>query len=89
MRLNVLSVASIAILLSFVSVGSASAEGRCGPGFHRNPYGRCTPNDGRVVVPPAAPVVVAPETPVVVAPPPVACRGGFRWSPRSRRCVVI
>jgi hypothetical protein len=88
MRLNVLPVASIAVLLSLVFLGSASAVGRCGPGFHRNSYERCTPNDGRVVVPPAAPVVIAPETPVVVAPAPVACRHGFRWSPRLRRCVV-
>jgi len=89
MHLNVLSVASIAVLLPLVSLDSAGAVGRCGPGFHRNSYERCTPNDGRVAIPPAAPVVVAPETPVVVAPAPVACRGGFRWSPRSRRCVVI
>jgi hypothetical protein len=87
MRLNILSVA-FAILLSLVFLDSASAEGRCGPGFHRNPYGRCTPNDGRVVVPPAAPVVVAPETPVVVAPAPAECSGGFRWHPKLRRCVV-
>jgi hypothetical protein len=65
MRLNVLSVA-FAILLSFIFLDSASADARCGPGFHRNPYGRCTPNDGRAMVPPAAPVVVTPETPVVV-----------------------
>jgi hypothetical protein len=88
MRLNILSVA-FAFLLSLIFLDSASAQARCGPGFHRNLYGRCTPNDGRVVVPPAAPVVVTPEAPVVVAPAPVACRSGFRWSPRSRRCVVI
>jgi hypothetical protein len=52
MRVNVLSVASIAILLSLVFLDSASAEGRCSPGFHRNSYGRCTPNDGLVIVPP-------------------------------------
>src|SRR5258708_24961831 len=89
MRLNVLSVASIAILLSLVFLDSASAEGRCGPGFHRNPYGRCAPNEGRVVVAPAAPVVVAPAAPVVVAPAPVVCRGGLHWHPRLRRCVVL
>jgi hypothetical protein len=88
MPLNVLSVA-FAILLSLIFLNSANAEARCGPAFHRNLYGRCTPNDARVVVPPAAPIVVIPETPVVVAPAPVACRSGFRWSPRSRRCVVI
>jgi hypothetical protein len=87
MRLNVLPIA-FAILLSLVFLDGASAVDRCGPAFHRNPYGRCTPNDGRVAIQPTAPVVVTPETPVVVAPAPVACRNGFRWSPRLRRCVV-
>jgi hypothetical protein len=81
MRLNVLSAASAAILLSLVSMDSASAAGGCGPGFHPNPYGRCVPN-GR-------PVVVVPAAPVVVAPAPVVCSGGFRWHPRLRRCVVL
>ena len=89
MRLNAMSAASVAILLSLVFLDSASAEGGCGPGFHRTPYGRCRPNEGPVVVAPAAPVVVAPAAPVVVAPAaPVVCRGGFRWHPRLRRCVV-
>jgi hypothetical protein len=95
MRLNAMS--SVAILLSLVFLDSASAEGGdsasaeggCGPGFHRTPYGRCRPNEGPVVVAPAAPVVVAPAAPVVVAPAPVVCRGGFRWHPRLRRCVVL
>ena len=52
MRLNALSVASLAILLSLVFLDNARAEGRCGAGFHRNSYGRCTPNEGRVVAPP-------------------------------------
>ena len=97
------SAASAAILLSLVCIGSASAEGGCGPGFHRGPYGGCRPN-GPVVVAPAAPVVVAPAAPVVVAPtapvvvapaapvvvaPPVVCGPGFRWHPGRRRCVVL
>jgi hypothetical protein len=41
MRLNAMSAASVAILLSLVFLDSASAEGGCGPGFHRTPYGRC------------------------------------------------
>jgi hypothetical protein len=97
MRPKLFSAALAAILLSLVSLDSAIAEGGCGPGFHRNPYGRCRPNEGPivvapgapVVVAPAAPVVVAPVAPVVVAPAPVVCRGGFRWHPRLRRCVVI
>jgi hypothetical protein len=93
MSSKLLSAASAAILLSLVCIDSASAEGGCGPGFHRGPYGGCRPN-GPVVVAPAAPVVVAPPAvvvrpPVVVAPAPVVCGAGFRWHPRFRRCVVL
>jgi hypothetical protein len=80
-----LSVASATVLLSLVSIHGASAEGGCGPGFHRGPYGACHPNRGPVVVVPAAPVVVAPA---VVAPP-VVCGVGYRWHPRYRRCVIL
>jgi hypothetical protein len=79
-------VSAAAILLSLVCVQSASAEGGCGPGFHRGPYGGCRPNRGPVVVAPGAPVVVAPA---VVAPAPVVCSAGFRWHPGYRRCVVL
>jgi hypothetical protein len=75
---KVLSAALAAGLLSLISIDGASAEGGCGPGFHRGPYGACRPNRG--------PVVVAP---VVVAPAPVVCTAGFRWHPRLRRCVVL
>jgi hypothetical protein len=85
MRLKLLSVASATLLLSLVSIHGSSAEGGCGPGFHRGPYGGCQPNRGPVVVVPAAPVVVAPA---VVAPP-VVCGAGYRWHPRYRRCVVL
>jgi hypothetical protein len=37
MCLKVLSVASATLLLSLVSIHGASAEGGCGPGFHRGP----------------------------------------------------
>ena len=64
-------------------------EGGCGPGFHRNEFGRCRPNRGEeVIVVPGAPVVVAPAAPVVVAPP-VVCGRGLRWHPGYRRCVVL
>ena len=79
MRVKMFSAVSAAILLSLVSADSASAEGGCGPGFHRGPYGGCRPNRGPVVVVPARPVVVAP----------VVCSGGFRWHARLRRCVVL
>jgi hypothetical protein len=79
--------ASVAISLSLLAIGSASAAGGCGPGFHPGPYGGCRPNRGPVVVVPGA-AVVAPA-PVVVAPAPVVCGVGFRWHPRFRRCVVL
>ena len=63
MHAKTLSAATAAILLSLISVDGASAEGGCGIGFHRGPYGGCRANGGVVVVPG---VVVAP--PVVVAP---------------------
>ena len=90
MCLKVLSVASATLLLSLVSIHGASAEGGCGPGFHRGPYGHCRPN-GPVIVAPAAPVVVAPAVvaPAVVAPAPVVCGIGYRWHPHLRRCVVL
>jgi len=90
MRAKLVSAASAAFLLSLVCVDGASAEGGCGPGFHRGPYGHCRPN-GPVVVAPAAPVVVAPAVvaPAVVAPAPVVCGVGYRWHPRLRRCVVL
>jgi hypothetical protein len=81
MSLKLLSVASAATLLSLVCIQSASAEGGCGIGFHRGPYGGCRPNGG--------PVVVVPGAPVVVAPAPVVCGRGFRWHPGLRRCVVL
>jgi hypothetical protein len=81
MSLKLLSVASAATLLSLVCIHSASAEGGCGIGFHRGPYGGCRPNGG--------PVVVVPGGPVVVAPAPVVCSRGFRWHPGLRRCVVL
>jgi hypothetical protein len=89
MRPKACSAASAAVLLSLIAFDSASAEGGCGPGFHRNAYGRCRPNEGPIVVAPGAPVVVAPAAPVVVAPAPVVCGTGLRWHPRLRRCVVL
>jgi hypothetical protein len=41
MCLKVLSAASATLLLSLVCIHGASAEGGCGPGFHRGPYGGC------------------------------------------------
>jgi hypothetical protein len=89
-----------AVLGSSLASFSAQAEGGCGIGFHRGPFGGCRPN-GAVIIAPAviaAPVVVAPAVvvapPVVVAPavvvaPPVVCGVGFRWHRGFRRCVVL
>jgi hypothetical protein len=90
MFLKLLSVASAATLLSLVCIHGASAEGGCGPGWHRGPYGGCRPNGGPVVVAPGA-AVVAPAVvaPAVVLPAPVVCGRGFRWHPGLRRCVVL
>ena len=90
MYARLLSGAAAAILLSLAWIDGASAEGGCGPGFHRGPYGGCRPN-GPVVVAPVAPVVVAPAVvaPAVVVPAPVVCGAGFRWHPHLRRCVVL
>jgi hypothetical protein len=89
MRVKALSAVSAAFLLSLLCIHSASAEGGCGPGFHRGPYGGCRPNGPVVVVP--GPVVVAPAVvaPAVVAPAPVVCGRGYRWHPGFRRCVVL
>jgi hypothetical protein len=62
--------------------GSANAEGGCGPGFHRGPYGGCQPNRGVVVVAPAPVVVERPA--VVVVPAGRVCPVGFSW--RYGRC---
>jgi hypothetical protein len=76
--------AAALVAATVAGLGSASAEGGCGPGFHRNPYGECRPNRGPVVVVPGGPVVVE-ERPVVVVPR--GCPIGFVW--RYGRCRPI
>jgi hypothetical protein len=76
--MKVLFAAALVIAGTFAGLGTASAEGGCGPGFHRTPYGNCRPN--AVVVAPGAVVV---ERPVVVVPG-RACPVGFVW--RYGRC---
>jgi len=68
--------AAVLIAGTVAGLGAASAEGGCGPGWHRNPYGECRPNRGPVIV--ERPVVVAPG--VVVETPAVRrCPVGFAW----------
>ena len=82
--MKVLFAAALLVAGTVAGIGSASAEGGCGPGFHRNPYGECRPNRGpAVVVEPGAVVV---ERPVVVVPG-RACPLGFVW--RYGRCRPI
>jgi hypothetical protein len=77
--------AAALVASTFASFGSAYAEGGCGPGFHRNPYGECRPNRGPVVVVEPGAVVV--ERPAVVVVPGRACPVGFVW--RYGRCRPI
>jgi hypothetical protein len=74
--------AAVLVASSVAGFGAANAEGGCGPGMHRGPYGHCRPNGGVVVVPGA--VVV--ERPVVVVPG-RGCGPGFVW--RYGRCRPI
>jgi hypothetical protein len=47
MRLNAMSAASVAILLSLVFLDSASAEGGCGPGLTELPTEDAAPMNAR------------------------------------------
>ena len=73
--------AAALVAATIAGLGSASAEGGCGPGMHRNAYGECRVNRGPVVVVPGAVVV---ERPVVVER---RCPMGFAW--RYGRCRPI
>jgi len=75
--------AAALVACTVAGLGSASAEGGCGIGFHRGPYGGCRANRADVVVVPGAVVV---ERPVVVVPG-RACPLGFAW--RYGRCRPI
>jgi hypothetical protein len=39
-----MSAVAVAVLFSLVAMDGATAEGGCGPGFHRNEFGQCRPN---------------------------------------------
>jgi hypothetical protein len=78
--------AAVLVATSVASMSAANAEGGCGPGWHRGPYGGCVRNRGpAVVVVPGAVVVDRPA--VVVEPRPRVCPYGFAW--RYGRCRPI
>ena len=64
MFLKVCWVVSATLLLSLVCIDGASAEGGCGPGFHRGLYGGFFPNHRPVVVVPDRERNLACGTPV-------------------------
>ena len=51
--------AVLAASAALTMASAANAEGGCGPGFHRGPYGGCRPNRG------PGPVFVAPGLPAI------------------------
>jgi hypothetical protein len=44
MSAKTMSAVAAAVLFSLVAIAGATAGGGCGPGFHRNAFGRCRPN---------------------------------------------
>jgi hypothetical protein len=70
--------AAVLVAGTVAGFGAANAEGGCGPGMHRGPYGGCRPNGGAVIVAPGAVVV---ERPIVRER---VCPVGFSW--RYGRC---
>jgi hypothetical protein len=87
-------VASVLVMVgAFAAFSSAHAEGGCGIGWHRGPFGGCRVNGGPVyvaprpvIVAPAQPVVVTPAGAVIYAPAVGACPYGYHLGPQGRRC---
>jgi hypothetical protein len=68
---------------------AAQAEGGCGWGYHRGPYGGCRPNGygpGPAVVPRAGVVVGVPGAGIFYAPIGRPCPYGYHLGPQGRRC---
>jgi hypothetical protein len=70
--------AAALVASTLAGLGGASAEGGCGPGWHRNPYGECRPNRGAAVVVEPGGVVV--ERPGWDRDRRRVCPGGFVWA---------
>jgi len=85
--------AILVTLVSLAAFSSAYAEGGCGWGWHRGPYGGCRANgSGPVYVAPGyvaprpAAVVVVPGAGVVYAPAGRACPYGYHLGPQGQHC---
>ncbi len=44
--MKILAAIGLASVIALSATAPADARQGCGPGFHRNPYGRCVPNRG-------------------------------------------
>jgi hypothetical protein len=81
-------IAAVLVAAATLAVASsASAEGGCGWGYHRGPYGGCRANYRYApqTVPPRRAVVVVPGA-VIYAPLGRACPYGYHLGREGRRC---
>jgi hypothetical protein len=77
----------LVLAASLAAFSPAQAEGGCGWGWHRGPYGGCRANgSGPVVVAPGAAVVVPVPGGLIYAPMGRACPWGYHLGPQGRRC---
>jgi hypothetical protein len=77
--------AGLVLAASLAAFAPAHAEGGCGWGFHRGPYGGCRANGGYVA--PGGPAVVVPVPGgLIYAPLGRACPYGYHLGPQGRRC---
>ena len=77
-------IVAAAALSCLAAASQAFAEGGCGIGWHRGPYGGCRRND--VIVEHPAVVVATPGGRVIFAPLGRACPIGYHLGPQGRRC---
>jgi hypothetical protein len=74
--------ALFALAVGVAGATAVHAEGGCGLGYHRGPYGGCRPNESA-----PAPVVPVPVPGgVIYAPEGGACPNGYHLGPEGRRC---
>lgn len=87
---------SLALAAGLGAVTSAWAEGGCGWGYHRGPWGGCrangggpayvAPRPGVVIGVPGAAVVVGGAPGAIYVPAGRACPYGYHLGPQGRRC---